>query len=159
MASGGKLPSGTFLEELVYSGWGLRSLNAESQGWKGMLKKQSLISMTASVQSQGSMLGNGRLGCTEPMSSMTSLIVLGLWRSLLLSLLGFLITKTGEFQGLFDGTMWPLESCSPRRDSRAHSFSVDRGLGLLAWEPRKQPVSQAARALLSAFSRIPKQRL
>jgi len=39
----------------------------------------------------------------------------------------FLITKTGIFQGLFEGSMWPAVSCSITKPSDACNFSAVKG--------------------------------
>lgn len=82
--------------------------------------------MTTNLQSLGSIEGEGRPGCRELIFSVTSLIFLRSCRSRL-SLLVFLITKRGVFQGLLVGTMWHLDNCFCMRDSNTFSFSARRG--------------------------------
>lgn len=104
-----------------------------SLGWSKMFKKQPLTSMTANLQSHGSTECKGRQSYRGPISSMTLLIVLRSCKSHQLSLPGFLITKTGVFQGLLVGTMWHLDNCSWMRDSSAFSFSAERGHWSTHW--------------------------
>lgn len=85
------------------------------------------MSIMASLHSRGSIIGEGIPDCREVNSSMTSLILHRSWKTRHLSFPGFFITKTGVFQGLFDGTMCPLDNCSATRDSNALSFSSGRG--------------------------------
>lgn len=82
-----------------------------SSGCNGMLKKQSLRSMMVKCQSRGIMVGDGSPGCRAPMSSIASLIFLRSWSKRHLPV-SFLITKIGEFQGLVEGTICPIDSCS-----------------------------------------------
>lgn len=98
-----------------------------SSGWRGMCKKQSLMSITTSFHLQESIDGEGIPGCRGPMSSMAALIFRRSWRYLHPFCLGFGKTKTGEFQGLLDGTMCPLASSFSTRDSRACSFWTGKG--------------------------------
>lgn len=70
------------------------------------------MSITARFQSWGNIVGDGIPGWRGPISSITLLISLRSWKSCHSSLPGFLMTKTGEFQGDVVSWMFPLASCS-----------------------------------------------
>ena len=95
---------------------------SESLGFKGMEKKQSLRSIFIIFQSRGIAASVGRPGCRAPICCM---ILFMAWRSV--SILHFPdffpMTKTGEFQGLVEGSICPTSNCSETKDFKAASFS------------------------------------
>jgi len=101
----------------------------ESESWCVFWMKlngKSLKSMTAIGQFEGNIEGEGRPGCNTPMGSITALTVHRSCKSLHFWL--FLrITKTGVFQGLVVGTMWPAASGSWISSCKCSNFSSVKG--------------------------------
>ena len=95
---------------------------SKSLGFKAMEKKQSLRSIIIIFQSQGITAGVGRPGCRAPIDC---LILFMAQRSV--SILHFpdffFVTKTGEFQGLVEGSICPASNCSGTKDFKAASFA------------------------------------
>ena len=96
-----------------------------SSGYKGIVKKQSLGSVTNKCQFLGIILGVGRPGCKVPIGTITALTAL---KSVSIFYLPdfFCITNTGEFQGLKDSIICPLLSCSLINLCKASNFSCFR---------------------------------
>ena len=112
-----KLMEGT---EKANPGW--------SSGCKGIVKKQSLRSITNKCQFLGIILGLGRPGCEAPIGTIIALTAL---RSVSLLHLPdvFCIMNIGEVQVLKDSIICPLLSCSLTNSCKASDFSCFRGHG------------------------------
>ena len=97
-----------------------------SSGCQGLVKKQSLRSITNKCQFLGIILGLGRRGCKAPIGTIIALTALRSV-SILHSPDFFCITNTREFQGLKDSIICPLLSCSLTNSCKASSFSYFGG--------------------------------
>lgn len=96
-----------------------------SSGHSGMLKNQYCKSITISSHDCGIIVGEGCPACKEPISSIMALIFPRSCNSLHFPD-RFLITNTGEFQGLVVGTTCLAASCSSTRIFNHSNFSQDR---------------------------------
>ena len=97
-----------------------------SSGWKGIVKKQSCISIILIAQSLGTIAALGSPGCNAPIGIIMVLIVLKCVSILHLPDF-FLKTKTDVFHG--DWVVFILFCCSSSATKvcKADSFSFDRG--------------------------------
>lgn len=104
----------------------VRAKRLVSSGCRGMLKKQSFKSIIIHCQSLGIIVGNGNPGCKGPMSSIEALTARKSCKKHHFPDF-FLITNTGEFQGLVDGTRCPCCTSCLTSSCRAISFSFVMG--------------------------------
>lgn len=95
-------------------------------GWNRIVKKQSFKSIITIFQFRGIIAGEGNVGWRAPMSSIALFIWRKSWSNRHFPLY-FLITSTGEFQGLVVRVMCPNCNCSWTSSWRAVTFSAGSG--------------------------------
>ena len=86
------------------------------------IKKKSFKSKTIKDQFCGIKAGEGRPNCKAPIGSIHLLIFLKSV-NIFYSPDFFLMTKTGEFQGDLEGSIWPDWNCFSTNCSKASSFT------------------------------------